>query len=349
MNGPDDPSGQPTTGLGDWITSSNNVISKNLIVDHSTTSKIWHEMDVPCGGPAYVKNDNEDDYAAYHVIFGKPDINYNETVLDQAEINVFVDDEFWSIIDNSPEVNFNGIEIISDYNLRITEPDASIDNLHFEPGAGMQIYTGFNFYSEYAEEEDETYYYSVSQKEASDDRNWIGAVHFRVIKEARDRFYADGGGSKTVFTQSNTTLSGKLINEPADYKWYNLNDSLLSVTKSMSMTPANSGWFVYEVTAKNDHFKDYDTVFVKVNHHKIQSMSPNPASSHLVVAYVADKAATAFLTVQMAGNPEISYSYPVDPKATATQINISHLQTGVYNVYLVCDGEMSVPEKLIVQ
>lgn len=115
------------------------------------------------------------------------------------------------------------------------------------------------------------------------------------------------------------------------------------------MTPANSGWFVYEVTAKNDHFKDYDTVFVKVNHHKIQSLSPNPASSHLVVAYVADKAATAFLTVQMAGNPKISYSYPVDPKATATQINISHLKTGVYNVYLVCDGEMSVPEKLIVQ
>ncbi|MFO8087199.1 MAG: S8 family serine peptidase [Bacteroidales bacterium] len=349
LNGPEDPSGQPTAGLGDWITSSNNVVSKNLIVDHSTNTKTWQEMDVPCGGPAYVKNDNEDDYAEYHVIFGKQDINYNETVLEQAEINLFVDDEFWNIVNNSPEVNFNGIEIISDYNLRITEPDASIENLFFEPGERFQIYTGFNFYSEYAQEENETYYYSVSQKEASDVGKWKGAVHFRMIKEARERFFADGGSNKTVFSQSNTTLNGNQINEPADYKWYNLSDSLLAGKKSLLVAPSNSGWFVYEVTAKNDHFKDYDTVFVKVNHYKIQSLSPNPATSQLMVSYVADKAATAFLTVQMAGNPKISYTYPVNPKSTSKQINISYLQTGIYNVYLICDGEKSVAEKLIVQ
>ena len=346
IDGNDDTDKTPLPEVGEWVKYDNNVAMKNLNIAKTTDAREWNGMEVPAGSPFYVGN-YYDSEKEYNLVFGHT-VQNNSNMLEQAEINIFVKQEFWDIVDNSPNIEFNGIEEIDENQLRVTDADASIDRLNFNPQQRTQIYTGFNFYSERAEDVDTTFYYGVNQLKFTDGI-WSGSMGYKIIKEARDEFDADGGGDVTTFSGTKASLSGKQINEPATYNWYNMNDSLLSKTTSLSMTPKASGEYVYEVTAKSDGFKDYDSVFVKVNPYKIKSLSPNPASSSLNVEYIADKANSAKLVIQMTSNPKVKYVYSVDPKLSKFTVNVSNFQTATYNVNLICDGKQVDSKKLIIQ
>ncbi len=346
MNGIDDPLSAPTS-LSYWIEVDNNMAMKNLsVVFLSYGGTSWNGIDVPPGAPLYVCNDDEESYKEYNIFFGHT-VQNNAEIMDQAEINIYVEDEFWDMVENSPEIDFNGIEQISDNQFRITEEDASINNLYFQPGSSTQIYAGFNFYGEEAEEDDNILYYAISQFESSEEE-WRGTMSFEIVKEARERFEADGGGYTSVFHGGKTVLNGNKINEPAHYNWYRLNDSLLSDTDTVSVKPETSGKYIYEITAKSDGYKDYDTIFVEVKHFSITSLAPNPATSFLNVSYQAEKATTAQLVIQMTANPQVKYVYYVNPNSTVFSINVSNLQTGIYNINLICDGRQEDTKKIII-
>lgn len=345
IEGDDDPiDDQNPDKLAPWIRDENNIALSNLTM--ATTPRVWNDFEVPPGA-AFLIGRNEEDISEFDIFFGRDQEN-NENMLEESEINIFVKNEFWDIVDNSPDVDFNGIEEIDENQLRITDVDASIERLKFEPEQRTEIYTGFNFYSERAEDADTTFFYSVKQRE-SEERIWTGNIHFKILKGARDEFDADGGGGINTFSGTSANLSGKKINEPATYNWYNMNDSILSKSKSLSIIPKNSKEFVYEVTAESDGFKDYDTVFVKVNPYKIKSLSPNPASSSLNVEYIADKANSAKLIIQMTSDPKVNYVYSINPKLSHFTVNVSNFQTAPYNVKLICDGKKVDSKQLIIQ
>lgn len=66
------------------------------------------------------------------------------------------------------------------------------------------------------------------------------------------------------------------------------------------------------------------------------------------ISYQAEKATTAQLVIQMTANPQVKYVYNVNPNSTVFSINVSNLQTGIYNIILICDGKQEDTKKLII-
>lgn len=337
------------TSIGAWIKESNNVALKNVTVVYTDNgNKEWRGLEVPPGGALNISNSIYQDTDEYDFVFGR-DPERNGRLLDEAEINMFVTEAFWNVVDNSPNIEFNGIEVMNENNLRIVDADASINQMIFNDGESVPVYIGFNFYGEGGEDTESIIMYSVKQRVSEDEEGWTGNVHYKIIKGARDEFYADGGGDIDVFSGKSTMLSGNTLNENADYNWYSCNDSLLSKSNSLSITPKVSGKYIYEIIAKSDGFKSYDTVFVKVNPYAIISLAPNPATSQLEVKYVADKAKNAKITIQMTGDPKIQSVYTIDPQLNQKTINVSSLSKGVYSVILRCDGKQVDSKTLLIQ
>ena len=333
--------------ISPYFDSTNNMALKNVIVVHTSSYAAWNGMDVAPGG-SFIIGENHYDYTReFDIIFGE-NADKNSALLDEAEINIYVTDEFWDIVENSPEVDFNGIRIIGENQLRITEADASVNRLRFGSGQSTQIYTGFNFYGEFAEDGDVYRCYSVKQFN-SEEEKCMGNMHFQIIKEARERFEADGGGDSEIYSGTVAAFTGNQLSEPACYRWYNKKDSLLSSGKTFLAAPQASGKYIYEIVAEKDGFKAYDTVFVKINPYKIVSVAPNPATNMLTIDYIADKATTAQIMFQLTGDPKIQYSYTVDPNLTQMTINLSALPKGVYSVILVCDGKNADSKNVMIQ
>ena len=82
---------------------------------------------------------------------------------------------------------------------------------------------------------------------------------------------------------------------------------------------------------------DYvDEVQINVKEFELTSLSPNPATNIVNVAYKAENANSAYLIVQMPYGG--AYNYIIDVNQNQTTINLNNYQTGVYSVVLVCNG-----------
>tara|TARA_R110002049_G_scaffold47627_1_gene137730 strand:- start:938 stop:1342 length:405 start_codon:yes stop_codon:yes gene_type:complete len=95
-----------------------------------------------------------------------------------------------------------------------------------------------------------------------------------------------------------------------------------------------------EVVSNIDGYKDYDEIEIKVNPYKIESLVPNPTNSLVTISYEAVGATSAYIT----GN---SNNYIFDPQVDSTSVNVSEYGMGLYNVILICDGEIQNSSKTI--
>ncbi len=79
-----------------------------------------------------------------------------------------------------------------------------------------------------------------------------------------------------------------------------------------------------------------------------ESLVPNPATNQVTVNYLADEASSAYVMV-VDMNTGNSDNYILDVQQTSTSIDISANAVGLYNVILVCDGEVQNSKNLIKQ
>ncbi|MCF6308032.1 MAG: hypothetical protein L3J09_08770 [Flavobacteriaceae bacterium] len=72
---------------------------------------------------------------------------------------------------------------------------------------------------------------------------------------------------------------------------------------------------------------------------KLESLIPNPASNQVSVNYITDGANSAYVMV-VNMNTGSSDNYILDITQSSTVLDISTFTTGLYNIILVCDGEV---------
>lgn len=103
-----------------------------------------------------------------------------------------------------------------------------------------------------------------------------------------------------------------------------------------------------EVVSNIDEYIDYDEIEIKVNPYKIESLVPNPTNSLVTISYEGVGATSAYIMI-VNTNTGNSNNYILDPQVDSTSVNVSEYGTGLYNVILICDGEIQNSKTLVKQ
>lgn len=347
INSPQEPN-PPMNDLSTAIKSSNNLAIKNLRVENIYPGKarpIINDLEYPHGMFMYVGNDQHRNEPV-DIHFDVPATVGLQSLVDAAEIQIYVDNDLWAKIQNLPAENIVGLEIVEEKKLLVTSDHAYLLNVPFGYSERSQIYVGFSFLTEEMQEKNSFKYYV----QAFDDEDEItGAMTFIVNRGERDQFLADAGEDESINLGSSVTLSPELINEPATYNWYDSNDSLIYSGVSPTLTPEYTQEYKLEIIADSDGFKDYDEVSIMVNPYFIEEIFPNPASSIATITYSANDASSAYLMIYSSASGNGFNNYILNTSVEDIDIDVSNYGPGIYTVVLVCDGEISDAQQMSIQ
>ena len=94
-----------------------------------------------------------------------------------------------------------------------------------------------------------------------------------------------------------------------------------------------------EIVSNIDGYKDYDEIEINVKPYRIETVSPNPASNVVDIEYVVTGAGSAYLMLVNLTTGNID-NYILDTQTSNISIDISGYSNGLYNLVLVCDGNV---------
>lgn len=268
-----------------------------------------------------------------------------KALYDEAEITIALDDILYKAWNDGGNTKFETEEIKPKI-LKVTGGNAKIDNLILEPGALGTAFVAFNFLTkELTAKQDYTYHIFQTDVKTG---QVMGGETFNVRKHQRDSFSAEAGNDKNIEKNESVTLSAGVINENASYNWYDPEGNLIYSGTNLTVTPEITKTYKLEVVSNIDGFKDYDEVQITVNNYRIESLIPNPASNQIIINYLTDGAVSAYLMVVNI-NTANSDNYILDVNQSNVNIDVSAYPSGLYNVLLVCDGEIQNSKTLIKQ
>ena len=330
-----------TSNLRDNILNNNNIILKNMtVVDILTTDA----SPQPIGGVVGISN-TTNTAKTYDLVF-KPKANEpGKALYEEAEIAITLDSIIYNAWDNGGKQLSNALQIKNN-TIRATGGNATIKNITLAPGELGSLYISFNFLTKELTNKQKFTYYLV-QKEANTNEV-IGGETFLVKKQLRDSFSADAGSDGEVDKNNPITISAGTIAEDAVYNWYDPQGNLIHTGTDLTITPSMTQTYKLEVVSTIDGFKDYDEVQVTVNPYRIDNLVPNPAISQVTVNYLINGSSSAYLMVVNTQSGS-SDNFILDPTSTNTSLDITNLTTGLYNIILVCDGEIQNSKTLIKQ
>ena len=167
-----------------------------------------------------------------------------------------------------------------------------------------------------------------------------------MLQKNQNSFSADAGSDEEVDRNEPITITATEINEEATYNWYDATGNLIYTGTDLSVSPEITETYELEVISSLNGYKDYDEVTVTVHPYHIESISPNPTSSQVDIAYEIDGSNSAYLMLLNinSGNSE---NFILDVTTDITTLNISSFSTGLYSVILICDGEIQDSQNLI--
>ena len=187
----------------------------------------------------------------------------------------------------------------------------------------------------------------VSEAEVVDNL-FIGGETFEIRKKPRDVFIANAGNDTEIDKNETITITAGQINEDAVYNWYDPKGNLIYTVTALTVSPDITKKYKLEIISNIDGSKDYDEVEIIVNLYKLESLIPNPASNQVTINYIADGASSAYVMV-VNMNTENSDNYILDTQQSSASIDVSIYTTGLYNIILVCDGEVQNSKNFIKQ
>ncbi|MGB3342581.1 MAG: hypothetical protein WBA61_01585 [Aequorivita sp.] len=264
---------------------------------------------------------------------------------EEAEITITLDDVLYNAWNNGGKTKFQAEEI-KPKTLKIKGDSASIGNLSLEAGAYGTAFVSFNFLTKELTEK-RKYTYHIFQKDVLTG-NIMGGETYEVKKQKRTSFTANAGDNVEVEKNETVILTAGAINESASYNWYDPEGNLIHSGTDLTITPEMTQTYKLEVVSDIDGFKDYDEVQITVNPYRLQSLVPNPASNQITINYLADGAASAYIMIVNI-NTAHSDNYILDLQQSNINIDVSAYTIGLYNVILVCDGEIQNSKTLIKQ
>ncbi|MCF6308720.1 MAG: S8 family serine peptidase [Flavobacteriaceae bacterium] len=341
----DTPNDPMTFPEGEAITQ--NVLNNNNIAWKNTTvvDIIPDEEPSPIGGVVAVGN-----YFSQQKTFTlelvKENNELGKSIYEEAEVTIQMDDVLYNAWEEGGKIsqNIDSTKVAS--KRVITDNNAIFDNIILEPNEIGTLYLTFNFLTKELTNKREFIYHLIQRDAVTNEI--IGGETFEVRKKPRDSFDADAGNDKEIDKNETITISAGQISEDAVYNWYGPEGNLIYTGTDLTISPDVTKKYKLEIISTIDGFKDYDEVEVTVNPYKLESLVPNPASQSFTVNYITDGASSAYvMMVNM--NTGNSDNYILDIQETNTTIDVSAYTTGLYNIILVCDGEVQNSKTLIKQ
>lgn len=329
--------------------NNNNIVWKNLTVVDSLPGIAHNEdcwKDRQVGGVIAVGNPfNADDN--YKLEFKLADAYRGVPITEQAEIKITLDDLTWQ---KWAAGGYQGENIKIKRNdckqLIVTGNPASLKNLTYAAQERSTINLSFNFLTDKVDATPQ-FDYHVIQRRSQDDKI-IGGELYQIRKPTRYLFGADAGGDKNISEGTTTTLTANSIGESAYYNWYDTDGNLIYSGNNFTVTPEITKKYKLEVIALSDGFASYDSVTVKIKDCEIQSITPNPATTQIVVQYKAQNVSSGYLVItHPSGTPNDNYILNLSQNTKT--INVSNYAAGNYNLILICNGEIKDQKVLSIQ
>lgn len=324
---------------------NNNIAMKNLVVIGTETAE-YNGSIVPPGGEFIIANNSNSPDTEYDFRIWE-DINptYFQGI---SETYLFVDNNFWDAVGNSPNFSINNMQIINNEKLLISSDSAEISNLKISKSFPIKAYLGTSFYTESSEDDTSWFYLHFCQYYSDISDSITGGMHFLIDKETRPMFEANAGSNQTIEYGDITTLNAAMIGEPVQYNWYE-NDSIIDTTRCVVVKPGKETEYRLEVISKIDGYKDYDNTKVLIEYPWIRTISPNPATNIISIDYLIEPGynSARFEIVSYSGKKEITFPI-TDLSKTQENINISSLNSGLYFISLILD-QNSVETKIFIK
>lgn len=329
------------------ITENNNVSIRNVTIvdDYTSTGRM--------GGPVLVGNVSHEP-RRFDIRLAVPDINLQSdipVITADAEVRLIFEPEGWAIIQESGQLNQEGISIVEDRQVRITSPEVVLRNVHFPPDLRIPIDVQFRFPQEIPA--DRVYEYVVSQSFSEMPDQTLGYNTYYIGRREQatttpaPTVDADAGNDQNIGVYLGTTLSAADVGLDATYKWYDMRGTLLHTGREFDVSPREDQTYRLEVVAANGA-RDYDEVTVHVKKYYLLSLTPNPAISEVTVGYEATAAKSAYISI-VDRSGKVLENVNIKSADRQKTINTSTLVPGAYTVLLVCDGQRVDAKTLIIR
>ncbi len=268
----------------------------------------------------------------------------NDRIWKDAEVGVRLDDSLWNHWQQNGGSAIN-IRIISEeeHLIRLTGNNARLTDIHFGANEWGILTLGTNFLIDEVDMQ-ENYSLHVEQL-LSNSQEVTGGFTYQFQRDnGRQDFQAHASSD---FQDNILSLTADNINEIAVYNWYDANDNLVHTGKDYILFNTISDSYQLEIIADADGHKDYYNFNVD-ELRKIQSISPNPASTEIEVHYFALGCSLAHLRITSIATGN-HYNFIIDAEQTTHLINLSTYSTGMYIVSLVCESNIIDSKNLIIE
>jgi subtilisin family serine protease len=323
-----------------------NVLNNNNIAWKNTTVvDIIPDTPSPIGGVVAVGN-YFSQQKAFTLELVKENNELGKSIYEEAEVTLEMDDVLYNAWVEGGKVTQNTDSTKIANKKIITANNAVFNNIILDPNEIGTVYITFNFLTKELTNKREFIYHLIQRDAVTNEI--IGGETFEVRKKPRDSFAADAGNDEEIDKNETITISAGQINEDAVYNWYDPEGNLIYTGTDLTISPDITIKYRLEITSNIDGFKDYDEVEITVNPYKLESLIPNPASNLVAINYIADGASSAYLMV-VNMNTGSSDNYILDIQQSIINIDVSTYTTGLYNIILVCNGEVQNSKTLIKQ
>ncbi len=340
----DSPNDPMTFPEGEFITQ--NVLNNNNIAWKNTTIVDYIPNEPSPTISAVAVGNYFDQQQSYTLELVNDTDEPGKAIYEEAEVAVEMDSILYNAWVRGGKLgqNFDSTKVAS--RQIVTGNNMKFENIVFEPNEIGTLNLSFNFLTKELTSKRNFVYHLVQRDAVTNEL--IGGETYEVNKKPRDAFFADAGNDEEIDKNETITISADNINEDAVYNWYDPEGNLIYTGTDLTVSPDVTKRYKLEIISNIDGFKDYDEVEITVNPYKIESLVPNPASSQVTVNYLSDGATSAYVMV-VNMNTGSSDNYILDVQQASTTINISNFTSGMYNIILVCDGEVYNSKTLIKQ
>lgn len=320
--------------MADFVTRNNNVAWKNVTFLQETQFF------------AVVNLSNHSDSTLFCKlrIISHPN-NAGEYITDFAKVKLIPDVDLESIW-QAENVRMTNIDFHNG-EYYVMGANASVSNVSIPNNSDLTLKTVVNFNSGLSPRNDTMEFDIVLYDEI--DRP-IGGERYIAIKSPNCIINPHAREDQVVFVGGAADLTADYLGEDYEYKWYDISDSLLAEGTNVVVSPDRTQKYTLEVTSLSNGYMATDSVLITVKKGIIAKITPNPASTQIVVDYqLSSSINSAKLEIlNSMGIPLIVE--PVSSCTNSQSINIQNLTTGQYVVKMLSQtGEVIDAKTLIVQ
>ncbi len=281
---------------------------------------------------AYVGNPLEVPDTFSLQFYSPPRIN-NPSLTDVAEVRISFDSLGWEIIKNGIE-GVSGIELTDEREIILRSELVKIPEIPFPPNTRVPIQIKTNFFVEKISAP-ASFDLFLDQYKLSGEL--LGGIHYIITAKQRTPFVADLHPVAQLLRGRSIMLRAQDIGEPAQYKWFDNQDSLIATGKNIWLLPIQDTTLKLEVTAISDAYKSVKNISLPVKDKYIASITPNPATNQITVNYEVGSANSSYLILT---NNLFSFFRPyfISSNSGSKTISVQFIPAGNYTLLLMCDG-----------